>query len=242
MPYVNPGPALAGLANSEAYISTGPLQRVIYPTGFTNGNGVGIGSLSFQYFNCTYPIQASRLDLLVEVSAATSAATNTAAPVISAIAGIYSNFASTNTAGTTSYLSLLSAGSTATTYSYASNNSGNSQLTAGAIRPISVPIGINMQPGEYFVAFGVSTTASSQGANTTALAISMSVQLCSTNQTAINYAEITNATNASSNLYYGLGVYGSTTGAIPLTVPVTAINQTGANLANGQFAFVMRNY
>jgi len=238
----NPGPAVAGIPNTEAYISTGPLQRVIYPTGFTNGNAIGNGSLSFQYFNCTYPIQASRLDLLLEVSAASAATAATAAPCISAIAGIYSVFASTNTAGTTSGMSLLSAGSTATTYSYASNNSGNSQLITAGIRPMSVPIGINMSPGEYFVAFGLSTTASSQGTATTALALSMSIQAALTNQTAVNYAEFTNVTTANSNLWYGLGVYSAATGALPLTLPVTAINQTGANLLDGNFAFVMRNY
>jgi hypothetical protein len=238
----NPGPAIAGIANSEAYISTGPLQRVIYPTGFTNGNAIGNGTLSFQYFNCTYPISASRLDLLVEVSGASAATAATAAPVISAIGGIYSNFASTNTAGTTSYLSLLSGGSTAATYSYASNNSGNSQLITAAIRPISVPVGINMAPGEYFIAFGISTTASSVGLTTTALGLSMSVQAALTNQTAINYAEFGNVTTANSNLYYGMGVYSATTGALPLTVPVTQVNQTGANLLDANFAFVMRNY
>lgn len=31
MPTVNPGPAMAQSPNSEAYISTGALQRVIYP-------------------------------------------------------------------------------------------------------------------------------------------------------------------------------------------------------------------
>ena len=238
----NPGPAIAGIPNSEAYISTGPLQRVIYPTGFTNGNAIGNGTLSFQYYPCAYPVTASRLDLLVEVSAASAATTATAAPVISAIAGVYSVFQNTNSAGTTNQLSLLSGGSTATTYSYASNSAGNTNLIAGAIRPISVPININMAPGEYFIAFGLSTTASSVGLSTTALALSLSVQACLTQQTAINYAEITAATNASNDLYGGRGVYSAATGALPLTLNQTQVNVTGANALDGNYVFVMRNY
>lgn len=239
----NPGPAIAGIPNTELALSTGPLQRVIYPVGATNGNAIGNGTLSFQYFPCVYPISATRLDLLVEVSGATSATANTAADAITAIAGIYSAAVSTNTAGTTNILTLLSSGSTQTTYTYASNNSGQSQLTAGAIRPISCPININMsQQGEYFVAFGISTSASSIGTATTALALSLSVQAALTLQTAVNYAEFTAATNASSGLYGGLGVYSAATGACPVSVNVTQINQTGANMLDGNYQFVMRNY
>ena len=99
-----------------------------------------------------------------------------------------------------------------------------------------------MQQGEYLVAFGISTTNSSVGLSTTALAHSMSIQAALTNQTLINYAELTAATNASSNLVGGWGVYSAATGFLPNTAPVTAINQTGANLLDGNFAFVMRNY
>ena len=170
MPTVNPGPAMAQSPNSEAYISTGALQRVIYPTRFTNGNGIGNGTVSLQYYPCNYPVQASRLDLLLNQLVATTASTNTAAALYTAIAGVYSTFATTNTAGSTAALTLLSQGSVTNSFTWASNSAGNTNLTVSAIRPVSVPVNINMQPGEYFVAFGMSTTNSSVGLSTTALA------------------------------------------------------------------------
>lgn len=238
----NPGPAQAGIPNTELYVSNGPMQRVIYPVGFTNGNAIGNGTLSFQYYNCTYPVQASRLDILLEMSQATSATTNTGAALITCIGGIYQTAASTNSAGTTNYVNLLSQGSATYSWTWASNSAGSTQFSYGAIRPLSVPININMLQGEYLVAFGISTTNSSVGLSTTALAHSMSVQAALTNQTAVNYAELTAATNASSNLVGGWGVYSAATGFLPNTAPVTAINQTGANALDGNFAFVMRNY
>ena len=105
----NPGPAQAGIPNTELYLSNGPMSRVIYPVGFTNGNAIGNGTLSFQYYNCTYPVSASRLDCLLEMSQATAATTATAAALVTAIGGIYQTAVSTNTAGTTNYINLLSA-------------------------------------------------------------------------------------------------------------------------------------
>lgn len=238
----NPGPAQAGIPNTELYVSNGPVQRTVYPQGFTNGNAFGNGSLSFNYFNCLFPVNASRLDCLFEMSQATAATTATAAALVTAIGGIYQTAASTNSAGTTNYVNLLSQGSATYSWTWASNTAGSTQLDAGAIRPLSVPININMLQGEYLVAFGVSTTNSSVGLSTTALALSMSVQVCSTNQTAINYAELTAVTTANSNLLGGYGLYSAATGFLPNTAPMTAINQTGANQAQAGFAFVMRNY
>lgn len=241
----NPGPAIAGIPNTELQLSTGPLQRVIFPTRATNGNAIGNGTLSFQYYPCVYPVTATRMDIIVNVLEATAATTATAAPALSVYGGIYSSSASTNTAGTTNILTLLSSGSTQTTYSYASNSAGNTQFSAAALRPLSIPININMsQPGEYFVAAGVSTTASSIGLSTTALALSMSVQADLDLMTATNYVDnmSVTATNASTGLYGGLGVYSAATAACPVSVNVTQINQTGANQLDGNFQFVMRNY
>jgi len=238
----NPGPAQAGIPNTELYVSNGPMSRVVYPVGFTNGAAFGNGTLSFQYFNCTYPISASRLDCLLEMSQATAATTATAAALITAIGGIYQTAQSTNTAGTTNYANLLSQASATYSFTWASNSAGSTQFSGAAIRPLSVPLNINMAQGEYLVAFCISTTNSSVGLSTTALAFSMSIQAALTNQTAVNYAELTAATNASTNLMGGWGVYSATTGALPNTLPITAINQTGANALAGNYAFVMRNY
>lgn len=238
----NPGPAVQGLPNIEAFISTGPVQRVIYPTLFTNGNAVGNGTLSLQYYPCPYPVTATRVDLLLNQLIATAATTATAAALYTAIGGIYSTYASTNTAGSTGALSLLSQGSTTASFTWASNSAGNTNLSVSAIRPVSVPMNVNMQPGEYFVAFGISTSNSSVGLSTTALAWSLSVQADLAMQTAVNYAEPLAATNASNGLYGAMGVYSAATATLPITMYQTQINQTGANALDGNYAFVMRNY
>jgi hypothetical protein len=238
----NPGPAVAGIPNTELYISTGPAQRVIYPAGFTNGAAFTNGSLSFQYYNALMPVSATRLDCLFNMAIASSATTNTGAFLATAIGGIYQTFQSTNSAGSTNAISLLSGGSQTISFTAASNSAGSTQLITAAVRPISVPVNINMGAGEYLVAFGVSTNSSSVGLSTTALAWSMSIQAALTNQTATNYAELNAVTNASTNLVGGWGVYSASTGALPVTAPITAINQTGANALAGNFAFVMRNY
>lgn len=243
MPNTNPGPALAGIPNTELFVSTGPLSRVIYPTRFTLGGAIGNGTLSFNYFPCNYPVSASRLDLLLNQLIATAGTTATAAALYTAIGGVYQSYASTNTAGTTNALSLLSSGSATQSFTWASNSAGNTNLSVSAIRPVSVPININMgQAGEYIVAFGVSTTNSSVGLSTTALAWSLSIQADLDMQTAVNYAESNAATNAASGLYSALGVYSAATGGLPNTLPMTAINQTGSPQLQGNFAFVMRNY
>jgi hypothetical protein len=242
MPNTNPGPAIAGIPNTQLFLSTGPLSRVIFPVAFTNGNAIGNGSVSFNYYPCSVAVSATRIDGLFNIAAASTTTTNTAAVAFTQLAGIYSTILSTNTAGSSTVLSLLSAGSTQTTYSYASNNSGNTQLLAAAVRPLSIPMNVNMQPGEYFVAFGVSTAASSVGAATTALGFSLSMQAGPTMITATNYAEFSAATTANSNLYGGMGLYSAATAVLPGTINITAINATGANLLQANYAFVLRNY
>jgi hypothetical protein len=242
MPNVNPGPAIQGIANSEAYISTGALQRVIYPTRFTNGNAIGNGTVSLQYYPCQFPVSATRADILLNQLIATAGTTATAAALYTAVAGVYSTYATTNTAGSTAALTLLSAGSVTNSFTWASNSAGNTNLSVSAIRPISVPMNVNMQPGEYFVAFGVSTTNSSVGLSTTALAWSLSVQADLDMQTAVNYAEPGAATNASNNLYGGMGLYSAATGTLPTTMYATQVNQTGAPMLDANYVFVMRNY
>lgn len=217
-------------------ITSGPVSRIIWPTRVTQGGAAGNGTLSFQYFAPSAPISATRLDCLFNVSAASTTTSNTAAIGLTAIGGIYSQI-------TGSALTLLSSGSTQTTYSYASNNSGQTQLLAAAIRPVSVPMNINITAeGEYFVAFAISSSQSSIGAATTALAFNMSIMADLDMQTASNYAEFTAATASTSGLYGYQGIYTSTTLALPASIAQSLIAQTGANALAGNYQFVMRNY
>jgi len=240
----NPGPAIAGIPNTELFVSTGPLQRVVWPVQASTVTFAAVnGDVLLNYFPCNYPITATRMDALINVIAASAATTATAAIAITANAGIYSSYLSTNTAGSTTAASLLSWGSTQTTYSYASNSAGVTMLVTAGLRPVSVPININMQPGEYYVAFNMSTSQSSVGLSTTALGFSMSHE-CGLGLSATNYVDnFTQVTGSTQGLNQFQGVYTTTTGALPLTIANTQVAQTGISGGiAGNYAFVLRNY
>src|SRR5271169_1172250 len=96
----NPGPAIAGIPNTELFISTGPQQRVLFPVAASTVTvAMSNGSAAFQYYPCNWPVTATRLDALYNIIAASTTTTNTAAIAFTAQAGIYSSFLSTNTAG-----------------------------------------------------------------------------------------------------------------------------------------------
>lgn len=214
--------------------STAPVTRFIWPQAqLTALSAPGNASATFVYFAPQVGITATRVDALVSWAGASSATTNTCAFAISAYAVIYTRNAST--------LSSLSSGSTQTTYSYASNTGGQTQLITGAMRPISVPVNINMSAGEYFVGFNIVTATSSVGLSTTNLAQSISMMGGIAIQTAAVYAEFTNVTTASSGLYFGMGVYSAATTGLSAAYSISGINQTGSSLSQANIALVFRN-
>lgn len=219
---------------STISISEAPISRLIYPLGnLTAISAPGNASATLQYVPVMQPVTLTRLDALVSWVGASSATTNTCAFAVSAYAAIYTKNGAT--------LSSVSSGSTQTTYSYASNSAGQTQLITGAIRPISVPINANMTPGEYYVGFNIVTATSSIGLSTTNLVQSLSMMGGNQLQTAANFAEFTNQTATSTNQYGGMGVYSAATTGLPAAVSLSAINQTGAALSQANIALAFRN-
>jgi hypothetical protein len=222
------------VSNSTLSVYAIPRTRLIYPSdNLTAISAPGQGSISVQYVPVGWPVTASRVDALVSWAGASTASAVTMGIAMSAYAAIF-----TNNAGT---LSSLSSGSTQTTYTYASNNAGQTQLLTGAVRPISVPVNVSMTPGEYFVAFNFSTNSTSVGAATTNLAQSISMMGGNLLQTAVNYAEFTNQTASSTNLLGGMGVYTATSAGIGGTLGLANIAQTGASLSQANIGIVFRN-
>jgi len=219
---------------STISIGNAPVSRSIYPVDQLQAlSAPGNGSLSIQYYPCPGPLTATRLDALVGWSNGSAATTATMAIAMSAWAIVYTKNAST--------LSSLSSGSTQTTYSYASNTAGNTQLTSPAIRPVSVPINMNFTQGEYYVGFNFSTTVSSVGLSTTSLGQTLSMYGGSQLQSASNFAEFTNATATSTNLFGGMGIYTAATAGAPVSIGLANIAQTGASLSQANIALVFRN-
>ena len=228
----------ADLPSGLASTGVGPLafpNRTIFPEGnMTALTAPGQGSMSFQYMPVGDAFTATRMDVLVGMSVLSTASAVTYGLVITAIAGIYSRNAST--------LSSMSTASTTVSYSIASNTAGQTQLNQAAVRAVSVPLNVSFIPGEYFVAFVMSTNTSSIGAATTALGQTLSMYGGNQLQSASNFAiEFTNATATSGGLYAGMGVHSVVQNAASATYAISDINATGSALSAANLAFVFRN-
>jgi hypothetical protein len=240
----NPGPAsniftpMQGVLNSVSQ----PL-RTIWPVGnLTAVTAPGNGTMSFQYVPLSDPLTASRMDVLVAFSVASSATANTYGLIVTAFGGIYTNTFNVSGTASTAILSALSTGSTTVSYSVASNTGGLTQLNQSAIRAISMPIAISAWPGEYFAGVCISTNTSSAGTATTALGQTLSIYGGNAIQTALNFApEFTNATATSVGIYAGMGVHSVSQSGPLATYAVSDINGTGANLSAANIALVFRN-
>lgn len=189
-------------------------------------------NMSIQYVPVYMPVTGTRIDALAAFSAGSSATTNTGGFAFSQYAIIYTLNGAT--------LSSLSSGSTQTTYTYASNTAGHTELSANVIRPISVPINFNMAPGEYYVGFNFVTATTSIGASTTNAGLTVSMYGGNDLQTALNYAEFGSNTATSTGLFR-LGVYSAATTGVVTRVSLSAINQTGSAQSAGNIALVFRN-
>lgn len=222
-------------AGSTVSVYGNPVTRMIWPQApqLTGISAFGNGSISVQYVAPMWPVTASRIDALVSWSASSTNSAVTAAIAMSAYCAIFTRNGST--------LSSLSSGSTQTTYTYASNSAGHTEFITAAIRPVSVPVNVSMTPGEYFVAFNLSTNSSSVGAATTNLAQSISMMGGNDLQTAANYAEIGSQTATSTNWFGGMGVYTAASAGIGASLALSNIAQTGTSLSQANIALVFRN-
>jgi hypothetical protein len=231
------GGASVGISNGTVVISAqpaAPLSRLIWPVGqqLTAIAPPTNAAISVQYVAPQQGVTASRVDALVSWLQGSGANASTAGVVISAYAAVFTLNGST--------LSSLSTGSVAATYTYGSNNSGNTQLLAGAIRPVSVPMNMYMTPGEYFVAFNFSTNSTGN----TSYGQTLSMMGGNNLQTGAgaNYAEFTAATASTTNLFGGMGIYSATGLGIPVSMALSRIVQTGASLAQANIALIFRDY
>ena len=222
-------------ANSSGISISNPvLTRLIVPDReLTAVSAPGNASASFVYVQVPNWLTGTRIDALVGMSGGSSATANTGAIAMSMYAAIYSRNAST--------LSSMSSGSTQTTFTYASNSAGQTQLTQSAVRMVSVPVNFNMAPGNYIVGFNLVTATSSVGTATTNMGLTMSMYGGNGLQTALGVYDITANTTTSSGLYGGMGVGTAATTGIPASISIAAINQTGASLSQANIALVFRN-
>lgn len=225
--------------NSNGISIVGPtLTRLLWPPSFelTAVTAPGNATQTIQYISCALPFNFTRIDALVAMSAGSAATSNTAAFAISAYACIY-----TKNVNSVSLQSVTS-NSAQTTYSYASNTAGQTQLTVSAIRNISVPFPAQrLNPGEYYIGFNIVTATSSIGAATTSYGLTMSMMGGNALQSALPFADIGSNTATSTNIIGGMGIYSVATTGQSSPLHLSQINQTGTALSAANIALIFRN-
>lgn len=200
----------------------------------SNLGALGNGSFSIAYRDVYDPVTATRVDCPFAWQQATTANANTVAIAMTVLFGIYTRNAST--------LNTVTSGSTRTTYTYASNSAGNTQLTVNAYRPISLPVNVNMAPGAYYFGFGLSTSASSIGTATTTAAQTISVVGVPQISSAVPWTdEFTRVTATSVGMFSGHGIYSAAVNSVVPAISLSAINQSGSYFHRANIALVFRN-
>ncbi len=207
------------------------VSRYIWPHGqLTALTSVPQGSLSIQYFPLYVQLTATRMDVIMSISLGTSAVANTAGVAITQRMGIFSKNANT--------LMSLSTSSNQQTISWASNSGSYSSITG--MRLMSMLINVNATPGDYYIAYEMSTAQTSLGTATTALAPVLSIYggiLGTAGAHATNWGN----SATSENVFGGMGVYSAQVASNLGNLSLSAINQTGANVSKANFWVQLRN-
>lgn len=229
------GITLSGNSNTIVVKGGMNTQRFQWPPGNITALGaIGNGSFSINRMDAYCPMSATRMEVPVLVSLASSATTNTWGFAATVFGAIYTKNVST--------LSSLSSGSQSFSFTLASNSAGQTQVIPLAVRPFSIPMDVNMSIGEYYIGFGISTNTSSVGLSTTALGITQSVMGGIIYTSAVPYVqEFTATTNATTGMFGGQGIYTAAISTVPPTVSLSAISQTGSFYGRAGFAAIFRN-
>lgn len=195
----------------------------------------GNGICSLVRFQIGQDLSASMIGLPVYQSISSSAVGNTYGQQWSVYAMVLTNDSAN------SRLMSLSSGSTQTTFTVASNTAGVTQMIGSGVRPITVPVNMNMTPGIYYMAFNWSTNTFSSGTASTALNRTISMMGRSPIQSA-SFAMVSNynvATGVTNNVLFPQGCIAASNG-IPTTISHSTITMTGASASAANLAFYFR--
>lgn len=256
---------LAGTNNSQIIISA-PATSSLQATGIvsisTNGSTISVGAamttlssyyeglqgitllhaganakISVERLQVNQYVSASMIGIPIYQSLSSSAVGNTYGQQWSIYAMVLTNDTANNR------LMSLSSGSTQTTYTMASNNAGATQIIGSGVRPLTVPININMTPGIYYMAFNLSTNTFSSGTATTALNRTASFigrgPLMSASFGMVSAYNV--ATGNTVNRLWPQGVVsGGASAGIPATISHSQITMTGLSHSQANLAFYMQ--
>jgi len=197
------------------------LSRWEYPDDiFASIGTLPQGSLSIQHMYMPFYVSGSAAKIGGSISVGTSTGNATGSAKMSLWMGLYTLNGST--------LSLASSGSTNNAFSWqaASSVSSTSLTGVSGMRQLTVPMNVNVTPGEYWIAAAISSATTAPGASMT---------LYGNNQ--INgvaggavLTPIGTNTTAARDVVLFEGVYTAATSAGPATIVGSQINNTSASI------------
>lgn len=202
----------------------------------SNNAAFSNAAIYIQYLQVPNYVSASRVDAFVYLSLASSATANTFGMRWSVQGMVLTNDSANKR------LMSLSSGSTQTTWTLASNSAGATQILGSGIRPISCPLNMYLTPGQYFLAYCVSTNTFSSGTATTALGQTISYVGGNNLMSASNamVGDFNVATATSNNSLLPMGVVSGASSSIPLTISYSQINMQ-ASMSRANIQLLLRN-
>jgi hypothetical protein len=215
---------LASISTNGGTISIGvpnqvaTLGRFEYPEGlFTSLGAMGQGSLSLNHMYVPFNVTGTAMKFGGSLSAATSASATTASANLSVWMGIYTLNGST--------LSLASSGSANNGFQWSQSASTTANsVSINGMRQLTVPMNINMTPGEYWAAAVVSSANTYTSA---AFTVYGNNQVASA-ATAAVLTPIGSSTSAARDVMLFQGIYTANTSVGPTTIVGSQINNVSA--------------
>lgn len=192
------------------------LSRFEYPEGlFTSLGLAGQGSLSINHMYVPFNVTGTAAKIGGSLSAATNTSATTASANVSLWMGIY-------TLNGGSVLSLASSGSANNGFQWSQSASTGSNTSINGMRQMTVPMNVNMTPGEYWVGAVMSSATTYTNAAYTMYGNS---QVASGATNAV-LAPIGSNTSAIRAVMPFQGIYTAATAAGPSSIGTSQINNT----------------
>jgi hypothetical protein len=187
-------------------------------------------SLSLQHVYVPFNVTATAAKIAGSVTVNTSTAAQTASANFSLNIGIYS------LNGSTLSLITASSGSANNAFTWQGASGSTTGLTGvTGLRQLTVPMNVNMTPGEYWVGAVLRSASSGLSAGMTVYGNN---QIANTGAIGI----LGSATSAGRDAFLGQGMYTSTVTALPASIPLASINNVSAsNAVRAAFYHVLYN-
>lgn len=208
------------------------LSRWEYPEGAFNSlpGGLGQGSLSIDHMYMPFNVTGTAMKIGGSLSAATNTSATTASANVSLWMGIYTLNGST--------LSLASSGSANNGFQWSQSASSTANTSINSMRQMTVPMNVNMTPGEYWVGAVISSASTYTSFGYTMFGNS---QVTNSASGAV-LTPIGSNTTANRDAMLFQGIYTAATAAGPVTISNAAINNTSAsNVQRANFYLVIFN-